>query len=36
VVRDSTANRFANLVVLSDVIPKSQDWKEFTRSRELK
>jgi phenylpropionate dioxygenase-like ring-hydroxylating dioxygenase large terminal subunit len=36
VIRDPQANRFANLVVLSDVIPKSQDWKEFTRSRELK
>lgn len=36
VVRDPKANRFANLVVLSDVIPKSRDWKEFTRSREIK
>jgi phenylpropionate dioxygenase-like ring-hydroxylating dioxygenase large terminal subunit len=36
VIRDPKANRFANLVVLSDVIPKSTDWKEYTRSRELK
>ena len=36
VVRDPKANRFGNLVVLSDVIPKSRDWKEFTRSREMK
>ena len=36
VIRDPQANRFANLVVLSDVIPKSTDWKEFTRSREIK
>ncbi len=36
VIRDPQANRFANLVVLSDVIPKSHDWKEYTRSRELK
>ncbi|MBM2803376.1 MAG: phthalate 4,5-dioxygenase [Deltaproteobacteria bacterium] len=36
VIRDPQANRFANLVVLSDVIPKSTDWKEYTRSRELK
>jgi hypothetical protein len=36
VVRDPKANRFNNLVVLSDVIPKSQDWKEYTRSRESK
>jgi phenylpropionate dioxygenase-like ring-hydroxylating dioxygenase large terminal subunit len=36
VVRDPEANRFGNLVVLSDVIPKSRDWKEFTHSREMK
>ena len=36
VVRDAKANRFPNLVVISDVIAKSRDWKEFTRSRELK
>jgi len=36
VVRDPKANRFGNLVVLSDVIAKSRDWKEFTRSRETK
>jgi phthalate 4,5-dioxygenase len=34
VVRDAKANRFNNLVVLSEVIPKSADWKEHTRSRE--
>ena len=34
--RDPQANRFANLVVLSDVIPKSADWKEYTRGRESK
>jgi hypothetical protein len=36
VVRDPQVSRFGNLVVLSDVIPKSQDWKEYARSRELK
>ena len=36
VIRDPKANRLANLVVLSDVIAKSSDWKEYTRSRELK
>ncbi len=36
VIRDPQANRFDNLVVLSDLIPKSADWKEYTRSRELK
>jgi phenylpropionate dioxygenase-like ring-hydroxylating dioxygenase large terminal subunit len=34
VVRDPKKNRFGNLVVLSDVIPKSEDWKDYTRSRE--
>ena len=36
VVRDVKSNRFPNLVVISDVIAKSVDWKEYTRSRELK
>lgn len=36
VIRDPKTNRFANLVVISDVIAKSLDWKEYTRSRELK
>jgi len=36
VVRDPNANRFGNLVVLSDVIASAADWKEYTRSRELK
>jgi hypothetical protein len=36
VVRDAKANAFSNLVVISDVIAKSMDWKEYTRSRELK
>lgn len=36
VIRDPKSNRFANLVVISDVIAKSLDWKEYTRSRELK
>jgi phenylpropionate dioxygenase-like ring-hydroxylating dioxygenase large terminal subunit len=36
VIRDPKANRFPNLVVLSDVISASADWKEYTRSRELK
>ena len=36
VIRDPQKNRFANLVVLSDVIPASADWKEHTRSREAK
>jgi phthalate 4,5-dioxygenase oxygenase subunit len=36
VVRDPQANRFANLVVLSDVISNGADWKEYTRSREAK
>ena len=34
VVRDAKANRFNNLVVVSEVIPKATDWKEHTRSRE--
>ena len=36
VIRDPKANAFPNLVVISDVIAKSMDWKEYTRSRELK
>jgi len=36
VVRDAKLNRFPNLVVISDVIAKSLDWKEYTRSRELR
>ncbi|HWH76188.1 MAG TPA: hypothetical protein VNT76_02410, partial [Candidatus Binatus sp.] len=36
VIRDPQKNRFANLVVLSDVIPASADWKAHTRSRETK
>ena len=35
VIRDPKANAFPNLVVISDVIAKSMDWKEYTRSREL-
>ena len=34
VVRDPKTNRFNNIVVISDVIAKSMDWKEYTRSRE--
>ena len=36
VVRDPKANTFPNLVVISDVIAKSADWKAYTRGRELK
>ncbi|MSP38712.1 MAG: hypothetical protein EXR70_09505 [Deltaproteobacteria bacterium] len=36
VVRDAQANRFGHLVVLSDVIPNQDDWKEYTRSRQRK
>jgi hypothetical protein len=36
VIRDAKANGFPNLVVISDVIAKSLDWKEYTRSREVK
>jgi phthalate 4,5-dioxygenase len=36
VIRDPKANCFANLVVLSDVIAKSVDCKEYTRNRERK
>jgi hypothetical protein len=36
VIREAQKNRFANLVVLSDVIPASADWKEHTRSREAR
>ena len=36
VIRDPKENRFANLVVISDVIAKSADCKEYTRSRERK
>ncbi|MBM4264562.1 MAG: Rieske 2Fe-2S domain-containing protein [Deltaproteobacteria bacterium] len=34
-VRDAKSNRFNNIVVLSDVIAKSVDWKAYTRSREV-
>jgi phthalate 4,5-dioxygenase oxygenase subunit len=36
VVRDPNANRFGNLVVLSEVIANGADWKEYTRGREAK
>jgi phthalate 4,5-dioxygenase oxygenase subunit len=36
VVRDPNANRFGNLVVLSEVISNGADWKEYTRGREAK
>ena len=36
VVRDVKLNCFSNLVVISDVIAKSLDWKEYTRGRELR
>lgn len=36
VVRDAKSNRFPNLVVISDVIAKALDWKEYTRGRELR
>lgn len=34
VIRDPQSNHFPNLVVISDVIAKSLDWKEFTRGKE--
>ena len=36
VVRDAAENRFNHIVVFSEVIPTSTDWKEYTRSRERK
>ena len=36
VVRDAAANRFNHIVVFSEAIPMSTDWKEYTRSRETK
>jgi len=36
VIRDPKANNFPNLVVISDVVAKSIDWKEYTRSRAAK
>jgi phthalate 4,5-dioxygenase oxygenase subunit len=36
VVRDAQANRFGNLVVLSEVIANGADWKEYTHGREQK
>ena len=36
VVRDPEANRFNNIVVISDVIAAASDWKEYTKSREAK
>jgi phenylpropionate dioxygenase-like ring-hydroxylating dioxygenase large terminal subunit len=36
VVRAAAANRFPNLVVISDVIAKSTDWREYTRGKELR
>jgi hypothetical protein len=34
VVRDPRRNRFPQLVVLSEVIPQTLDWKEHARRRE--
>jgi len=36
VIREPKANNFPNLVVISDVVDKSIDWKEYTRSRAAK
>jgi phenylpropionate dioxygenase-like ring-hydroxylating dioxygenase large terminal subunit len=36
VVRDPVANRFNNIVVISDVIGAASDWKKYTKSREAK
>jgi phthalate 4,5-dioxygenase oxygenase subunit len=32
-IRDSQANRFPHLIVLSEVVPKSMDWKEYAKKR---
>jgi hypothetical protein len=31
VIRDPKLNRFSHLVVLSELVPASTDWKEFVR-----
>lgn len=36
VVRDASANRFSDIVVISDVIPAAADWKEYTKNREAR
>ena len=33
-VRESEANRFAHLVVLSEVIPAASDWRDVTKKAE--
>jgi len=34
VIRVPSQNRFPNLLVLSDMIPDTSDWKEYTQSLE--
>ena len=34
ILRDPKTNRFSHLIVLSEVIPGSVDWKDHARQRE--
>jgi hypothetical protein len=34
VIREPSQNRFPHLLVVSDMIPDTQDWKEYTRKLE--
>ena len=34
VVRDPKSNRFPHLIVLSEIVPASTDWKQYARERE--
>jgi phenylpropionate dioxygenase-like ring-hydroxylating dioxygenase large terminal subunit len=34
VVRDPGSNRFPHLIVLSEIVPASTDWKQYARERE--
>jgi hypothetical protein len=35
VAREPSENRFPNLLVISDMIPNTSDWKEYTKGLEL-
>jgi phthalate 4,5-dioxygenase len=35
VVRETSQNRFPHLLVISDMIPNSRDWKDYTKRLEL-
>jgi hypothetical protein len=35
VARDPSQNRFPHLLVISDMIPNTSDWKDYTKQLEL-